>query len=303
MNDIELRSYPFELSDRNCPVCHQQSRRFFQKHGYWIRICSACKHRFAEVTTSPTHVNLVYSDQYFYGGGAGYPNYLAEAKILRQHGQRYGRLLSRYTQPGTVLDVGSAAGFILQGLVDCGWQGRGIEPNPHMAAHACTHLGLNVNVGTLEHLETGESYDLINMVQVLGHFFNIRQALQVASLHTKLGGFWLIETSSWESFTARILGNNWHMYSPPSVLHWFSPSGLRRLAAQFGFNEVARGRPAKWINGGHAKSVLRYKLENSPLKKVLSPMLNLIGDDFPIPYPAEDLFWVLFQKRSTTALF
>ncbi|KAB8320226.1 class I SAM-dependent methyltransferase [Tolypothrix campylonemoides VB511288] len=299
MKSIQSHSHSL-ISNDNCPVCYQSSQRLFQKHGYWIRHCQACKHHFAEVTTSPVHVNQVYSEEYFYGGGAGYSNYLTEAKILRKRGQWYGRLLSRYTQPGTVLDVGAAAGFILQGLIDCGWQGKGIEPNPDMVNYACTHLGLSVDVGTLEQLQVEERYDLINMIQVLGHFFDIRQALQVASLHTKPGGFWLIETSSRESFTARILGNNWHMYSPPSVLHWFSPSGLQQLAGQFGFYEIARGRPAKWILGSHAKSVLRYKLGSSSIGKNFTEIINIIPDHLPLPYPAEDLFWVLFQKRNST---
>lgn len=199
-------------------------------------------------------------------------------------------------QPGTVLDVGSAAGFILKGLVDCGWQGRGIEPNPYMADYARTRLGLNVDVGTLEQLQTGQRYDLVNMIQVLGHFFNLEQALQVASDHTKVGGFWLMETSNRESITSRILGNNWHMYSPPSVLHWFTPSTLRQLVAEFGFREVTRGKPEKWIMASHAKSVLGYKLQGSPVGKIIARMLNIIPDHLSLPYPAEDLFWILFQK-------
>ena len=297
MNDLKINSRSYKLSHQNCPLCNQQSHRLFQKHGCWICGCQDCQHRFAEIKTSIAHVNQVYSDQYFYGGGTGYPNYIAEAKILRKHGQRYGRILKRYMQPGTVLDVGSAAGFILQGLVDCGWQGLGIEPNSHMAEYARTSLQLNVDVGTLEQLQTGESYDLVNMIQVLGHFFDLQQALKVASDRTKVGGFWLMETSNRESITARILGNNWHMYSPPSVLHWFTPTTLRQLVAQFGFREVARGKPEKWIMASHAKSVLRYKLQGSQVGKIIASMLNIIPDQLSLPYPAEDLFWVLFQKN------
>lgn len=296
MSEEKISTLSYKLSHQNCPLCSQQSRHLFRKHGYWICACQGCQHRFAEIDTSIAHVNQVYSDQYFYGGGAGYPNYLAEEKILRKHGQRYGRLISRYMQPGTVLDVGSAAGFILKGLEDCGWQGRGIEPNPYMADYARTRLGLNVDVGTLEQLQTGERYDLVNMIQVLGHFFNLQQALEVASDHTKVGGFWLMETSNRESLTSRILGNNWHMYSPPSVLHWFTPATLRQLVAEFGFREVARGRPEKWIMAYHAKSVLRYKLQGSQVGKIIAGMLNIIPDHLSLPYPAEDLFWVLFQK-------
>jgi len=73
-----------------CPICQHQTNRLFQKHGYWIRGCPICEHRLAEIISSPAHVNQVYHDQYFFGGNAGYPNYLAEADILRKHGKNWG---------------------------------------------------------------------------------------------------------------------------------------------------------------------------------------------------------------------
>ncbi len=283
--------------NQRCPICDRtNSRRFFQKYGYWILTCEVCSHQFTEFTPSAAHVARVYNDRYFQGGGAGYPNYLSEAQILRSHSQRYSKILANYMQPGTVLDVGAAAGFVLQGFLDSGWSGRGIEPNSHMAEYARIRLGLTVDTGTLEQIQSRERYDLISMIQVVAHFFELNKALQAAAAATNPNGFWLIETWNRESCAARTFGTNWHEYSPPSVLHWFSPTGLQRLAARYGFREVASGRPAKWINGAHAKSLLRYKLESSRLGKIAVRMLDVIPERLSIPYPAEDLFWALFQK-------
>ena len=259
-----------------CPLCHADSSRLFCKHGYWIRGCQSCAHRFAELRLDPQHITTVYDDRYFQGGGAGYPNYLAEAALLRKQGRRYAKLLTRYMQPGRMLD--------------------GIEPNSNMAECARSNLDLNVQTGALE-LFSGPTYDLITMIQVVPHFYELQQAFQVASAHTKSGGFWLIETWNRDSFTARLFGKNWHEYSPPSVLHWFSPVGLCQLAAQHGFEAVAQGRPAKWINAAHAKSLLRYKLRDLPLGQHWSKLLTLIPNSLNLPYPAEDLVWMLFQKR------
>jgi hypothetical protein len=106
-----------------CPLCGQSSQRRFQKHGYWILDCNGCAHRFTELQPTSAHVANIYADSYFYGGGAGYPDYLAEAQLLRRQGQRYAALLKCYTPPGQMLDVGAAAGFVLQGFQDAGWQG------------------------------------------------------------------------------------------------------------------------------------------------------------------------------------
>jgi SAM-dependent methyltransferase len=275
-----------------CPICHSPSRPLFDKDGYGIRGCEACGHQFAELAADPDHVARVYGDDYFHGGGAGYPDYLSEASLLRERGRWYARLVRRYTRPGTLLDVGAAAGFVLQGFLDRGWHGKGIEPNLGMVEHA-RKLGLDVRTGTLEELAPGELFDLVSLIQVLPHFVEPRRALAAAAAVTRPGGYWLFETWNRDSWIARALGPSWHEYSPPSVLHWFSPGGLQRLAGQFGFRKVARGRPAKWINGGHAKSLLRHKLGASGLA---ARLLDVVPDRLAIPYPAEDLFWMLLQR-------
>ncbi len=101
-----------------CPVCEGQSQQLFQKHTYWIYECQECRHRLTPIEATPEHAAQVYDDSYFNSGGAGYPNYMGEADMLIAHGRRYGKLLQRYMQPGTVLDVGAAAGFILKGLTE-----------------------------------------------------------------------------------------------------------------------------------------------------------------------------------------
>jgi SAM-dependent methyltransferase len=283
----------------NCPICQNLSDRIFQKDGYWILECKSCHHRYAEMTPSADHSHQIYQDAYFNGGAAGYPDYLNEEKILTTHGRRYSLILKEFTAPGTLLDVGTAAGFILKGFQECGWQGIGLEPNSSMADYGRTHLGLQIESGNLEQFSSDQQFDLVNMIQVIAHFFDLRQALRKAADTTKPGGFWLIETWDRESWIARSLGRYWHEYSPPSVLHWFSPTDLNLLVAQFGFSEVARGRPLKRLSGAHAKSLLGHKLQNSPFGW-LRGGLRAIPDHLVIPYPTFDLFWILFQKSTNS---
>lgn len=276
-------------------------RALFLKGRYWIAGCIDCGHQSTDPGDLSGHVERVYGDEYFAGGGAGYSDYLAEEEILRRHGRRYGRLLRRYMPPGAVLDVGAAAGFVLQGLVDAGWSGWGLEPNLRMSDHARTHLGLRVATGTLESFRTEERFDLVTMIQVAAHFTDLHESFQAASELTRPDGFWLIETWNRESWTARIFGRHWHEYSPPSVVHWFTPATLRGLAARFGFREIARGRPAKWLNGAHAVSLLHDKLGGSLPGRLLSRAGKLIPHNIPLPYPGDDLFWMLFRKPAQTS--
>lgn len=280
----------------NCQICKGAMRRLFQVNGYYVCACESCTHQSAELTSVTNHVAKNYDDAYFFGGGTGYTDYLAESELLINHGRRYAKLLSRYTKPGLMLDVGAAAGFLLKGFVEGGWKGVGIEPNASMAQHARSQLGLNVDVASMETFEDDKRFDLITMIQVIGHFVDVGMAFEVASKLLAPSGFVLVESWDRESWTARLFGNRWHEYSPPGVVHWFSRDGLRQLGARYELHLVATGRPTKWLNGGHARSLLNHKLGTSRPGRALSLLTRLIPSRLPIPYPSEDLFWILFQK-------
>jgi 2-polyprenyl-3-methyl-5-hydroxy-6-metoxy-1,4-benzoquinol methylase len=278
-----------------CPLCGGMSQPLFLKRGFWIRACETCHHRFVEINPTQDHVQQVYGDPYFELGGAGYPGYLKFGGVVRAHGRRYGQLVGRYVLPGRVLDVGAAGGFILQGFVDNGWSGKGIEPNKRMADHA-RQLGLDVETTRLEEFSSSERYDLVALIQIVSHFVDPREALRVASEVTSPNGFWLFEAPNPESRTARLTGKYWYSYNPPSVLHWFTPERLGLLVAEFGFREVARGRPEKWIVGAHLKSLLRHNLDGVRWGSVASRMFGILPDGARFRYPAEDAFWILFRR-------
>jgi SAM-dependent methyltransferase len=245
---------------------------------------------------SDGHVKRIYGDDYFSGGGAGYDDYLSESDLLRAHGRRYAKRLSRYLETGTVLDVGAAAGFVLQGLCENGWSGQGLEPNDAVAKYGREQLGLNIHTGSLEEFESAEPFHLVSMIQVMGHFVDPREAAQKVSALFKPGGHCLIETWNVRNWTARASGHAWHEYSPPSVLQWFSPETTAALFSKVGFEPVAKGIPQKWLNAGHAKSLLRHKASESFLAKMASGLSGVIPDRLNLPYPSEDLFWMLLRK-------
>ena len=129
----------------NCPLCNAESTIVFRAKGFPVRDCKSCGHRFAEVAAAENHVAEIYGDAYFTGGGAGYADYLAEAEMLRGRGRDYAKILSKYVgKSGAMLDVGAAAGFVLQGFIDENWRGRGVEPNAGMAKYGREKLSLDI---------------------------------------------------------------------------------------------------------------------------------------------------------------
>ena len=268
----------------------------FERHEIWIDECDVCRHRFADLAPTQEQLAETYGNEYFEGGGAGYDNYLDEKELLIAAGRRYAGIAARFATPGTVLDVGSAAGFILRGLRDGGWTGSGIEINDRMADYGREQFNLDIFTGDLTSYPDEGQFDLVTMIQVIAHIPDPAAAIRKVNSLTKSGGLLLIETWRRDSITARIFGKNWHEYSPPSVMHWFTKKGLQEMVEAAGYQTIASGRPAKWINAAHAKSLVRYKLAQMPAGTLLAQGLKLIPDKLNLPYPAEDLAWMLFRK-------
>ena len=287
-----------ELAPELCPVCDSEATRWHSIKGYPIDECRRCHHRFVPGVRTIQHVRETFDDSYFSDGGAGYPGYLREGEILRERGHRYARIVARYIPAGRMLDVGCAAGFILRGFLDCGWSGRGLEPNRGMVELG-RRSGLDLECGILEDYRSDEQFDLITMLQSMMHFYDLRRACERAADLTRPGGFWLIEAFNPRSLTARLMGKQWHDYNPPSVLHWFSLEVLRLLLAGFGLHQIAGGRAPKSISTAHAKSVLNFKFGGSSgLRRALLSVFSAIPDTLAVPYPGDDIYWALLRKRS-----
>jgi len=285
-----------------CAVCAGATRLVFEQGGFPVCACGECGHRQCELELDQGHLASQYGDDYFNGGGAGYQDYLSEADLLIEHGRRYADIVGRPCEPGTLLDIGCAAGFIASAFAEAGWRVTGIEPNAAMAQQARAR-GLAAHVGGIETLDEitdfsppAGGFDMVLMVQVAAHFFDLEKAMTTLANNVRPGGHCLVETWDSSSLTARMLGRRWHEYSPPSVLHYFSRKSMDRLMARHGFEVVDAGRPSKRLRLDHAVSLLRYKYGNSLLGSVACGLMSKLPGGLSLPYPSEDLFWALYRR-------
>lgn len=281
----------------NCTICSDRNYKvIFIKNGYPILQCMECNHLFTEYEPSPHDVEKIYSDNYFFTGGAGYDNYILEGDMLIKRGEYYADKISKYIKPGKVLDIGSAAGFILKGFENKGWEGTGIELNKSMVEYGRQKLGINLLQGAIETAELDEKFDLIILIQVVAHLYDLNDSLRKISGFLKPDGLILIETWNKDSWTSKIFGRHWHEYSPPSTLNYFSKKTLDLFLNQQKFFLVNRGTPTKKILSKHAKSLIKYKYHGTAVFNLLSGLIKLIPDNILLPYPSEDLFWALYKK-------
>jgi SAM-dependent methyltransferase len=276
--------------------CNEERVSLFSKKGYLIRECKTCGHRFTEIKDINSHLAESFSDDYFFDGKDGYPNYLEEKDMLYRSGVKFTRIISNYTKPGRVLDVGCAAGFILKAFKDAGWESFGVEPNDTMAAYGRKELGLDIRTGGMETFNSDQKFDLINLIEVIGSLYDLDKAMQNVSDLCKQGGLVLVESWDMNCLAARFFGANWHEYCPPSVVHWFSDDTLKQLFKFYGFEIIAKGRPSKKINLKHGLAIIAENSSRNKLKKKFFNFLSRTLGGIAVPYPPVDVKWYLFKK-------
>lgn len=196
---------------------------------------------------------------------------------------------------GHVVEIGSAAGFTLEAFKRAGWRVRGVEPNATMACYANGRLGVPTIHGPVERVDLPLDQDLVVVLQVLEHIRDPRGLLSRLQDSLRPGGMVLVETWSLHSWIAKAIGPQWHQYSPPTVLNWFSARSLTRLMNSVGLRLVRTGRPLKLITLQNGLSLVRAKYPTMD-----TPLLRRIADSsagrLAVPYPPLDLFWALYRK-------
>lgn len=276
--------------------CTEERVSLFTKKGYLIKECKTCGHRFTEIKDLNSHLAESFSDDYFFEGKDGYPNYLEEKEMLYRSGVKFTRIISRYAKPGKVLDVGCAAGFILKAFEKAGWECYGIEPNDTMASYGRKELGLDIRTGGMETFNPDQKFDLINLIEVIGSLYDLDKAMQNVKQLSKPGGLVLVESWDMNCLAARFFGASWHEYCPPSVVHWFSDDTLKQLFKYYGFELIAKGRPSKKINLKHGLAIIAENSSSSSLKKRFFNFLSRTLGGIAVPYPPVDVKWYLFKK-------
>lgn len=180
----------------------------------------------------------LYGDAYFasYAGG----DYLAE-EPQRRHESRIRLDLLAQVAParGRLLEVGAAAGFLLDEARAAGWQGVGIEPNDAMAAHARDALGLDVRSGRLGEVPLEPaSFDAACAFHVVEHLDAPLDALRAVHDALRPGGHVLVEVPNARSAAARRLGAAWQPLDLPYHVGHHGPRSLRTLLERAGFDVV-----------------------------------------------------------------
>lgn len=195
------------------------------------------------------------------------------------------RILSTLSKNGTgkkLLDVGCSTGILLYAAKEMGYEIYGIEPSKWAVDYIKIQLGFeNIFCGGLEAYPVQENYfDVITLLDVIEHFPNPHQSLEIINRLLKPQGKIIILTPDIGSVIARFFKSRWWCIIPEH-LFYFSRETLKTLLEQTGFTiekELSTGRTFHLSHWAYKVVGERYKplLEKSILSKI--PFYVNLGD-------------------------
>ena len=144
--------------------------------------------------------------------------------------------------PGTLLDIGTAAGAFVAAAAARGWRAEGCEPNKWLAEWGARHYGITIRQGSVfdQPYEEGR-FDVVTLWDVIEHTLNPREMLDRCRLLLKPGGVLVVNYPDIGSWIARALGRRW-LFLTSVHLYYFNRRTVARMLESAGF-KVERVRP------------------------------------------------------------
>jgi 2-polyprenyl-3-methyl-5-hydroxy-6-metoxy-1,4-benzoquinol methylase len=265
-----------------CGVHDEQLR--FHDGDYRVVECKRCGLVYVNPRLPSGRLHEMYQDEYWTSDRAkefGYTGYLADAPLYLRTYRVRSQVIDRYKpQPGSVLDVGCAAGFFLAVMAEKGWRTTGIEISKPMVEYAQNDLSLDdMHRGELLSVDLGDSppFDVITLWDVIEHLEQPDAYLDRVAELLADDGVLVLETQNVDSRFARLMGKRWQHYKHEEHLYHFQPESLSRLLKDAGFQivENTSKRGGKFVS----LSFLVERLGKvHPALSALASPLRLVGN-------------------------
>jgi 2-polyprenyl-3-methyl-5-hydroxy-6-metoxy-1,4-benzoquinol methylase len=250
-------------------------RLLLRKNGYEIAQCRACGLGYVDPMPSPAQLAALYNDDCRQGVthtigferyiGAQRAGHVAQARrlgdVIEQAARSHPRPTADRRSPGPLpvaaggrlaenrapsteheskatprlLDVGCAAGFLLDELRRRGWDVHGVELSADLCRYARSEFGLGVFCGELcDAPWLPASFDVVTVIGTIEHVPDPRHVVAAACRLLVPDGLLVILTENLNNPIARLWPAAWNGFMPPEHLYHFTPDTLGRLFAENG---------------------------------------------------------------------
>jgi len=137
---------------------------------------------------------------------------------------------------GSLVEVGSGLGYLLDFFRQDGWSPFGVEPSAGLCSYAESRFGLRTFAGTLEEAQLpAGSADVITMIHVIEHVPDPLAVLKEIHRVLKPGGCLVMETPRYDSLMFKVLGKRERSLSCDGHIYFFTTTTLEAMARLAGF--------------------------------------------------------------------
>ena len=223
----------------SCCVCGSRRLRYaFSKNSYRLVRCAECRLLFVNPQPSAEELRAIYAADYFLGDGA------TDARVSAMKtatALQYLALLGRYgiSPGGTLLEIGCGRGEFIAAAEAAGFDVTGVEISATAAEQAATRIVRGrVVCGSIESADLPPgSFDVCVLSDVIEHVRNPVELLHTLHSLLKPGGVIFIATPSMDSWSAKLLRQNW-MELKPEHLTYFDTDTIQHALFVGGYAQV-----------------------------------------------------------------
>jgi SAM-dependent methyltransferase len=222
-----------------CPICGSghvvdllaaPDRFHLRNEIYRLVRCSSCNIVWQTSPPTPAEMWRHYTQDYHRAIAAA-----GEGSATRRWKDQV-KLISRYKHGGAILDLGCSSGGFLSTMKGTAWELYGIEMEESTAERARATTGASVFVGdAVDAPFLPASFDVVTCFDVLEHVYSPRQFLTKVLEWLKPGGIFYAMMPNIDAWEARLFGTHWYGLELPRHLFHFSPTSLKYLMTDLGF--------------------------------------------------------------------
>jgi SAM-dependent methyltransferase len=190
--------------------------------------------------------------------------------------------------PVSILDVGCRTGDFLMHF-DADIRRTGVELSSHFAGIG-RQRGLTVIQDFLENIHFTEQYEVVTCFAILEHLYDPLKFLDSLQALVQPGGLLVIMIPSIETLKAACTGLNWHMFSPPEHLNFYSRNFLDTYLHGRQFKKILR----YYTSGG----MLMYKGPRRLIAKTEAVLNQIIDISFLRKLPVFDHMYTYYYNTN-----
>ncbi len=272
-----------------CRVCgaNEMEPAWRVRNFDWSR-CRRCGSLQVAHLPSPDLLDDLYNRNYFEGHKEDYDtiryvDYVGQRAFIQGNLRRrveWGiKQMDAAAAERSWLDVGCAAGFLLDEVRQRGFRPYGLDYSAFGPHYAQTQLGMpNVRQGTMDSLPADfpRQFDVISFIDVIEHLPCPGNVLARTTDLLAPGGYLIGETFDPNCWFARACGPAWHAIDPPNHLAVLSLEGIDRLMQTRGLKRVARASFPRMLSLPTIASKVYRKaaplVYHSPLRNIGIPL-------------------------------